>query len=222
MEVCKSAYAGNEYVGLYAKASDSFALIPKSSPQKFEERAKCLNAKIVKASVCGSAYLGVYTAANSKGVLASPLCDEKEVKEIKEEGIEINVLQDTRFCAVGNNVACNSNGAIANPDMPREAVKEIEHALGVEVVQMEVAGYRAVGMMVVPTDGGWIAHNRITDEEAEKFEQIFKVKGGNGTVNSGTPFVGIGMVANSKAAIVGEETSGFELGRIEQALNLID
>ena len=66
MEICKSAYAGNEYVGLYAKASDSFALIPKSSPQKFEERAKCLNAKVVKASVCGSPYLGVYMAVNSE------------------------------------------------------------------------------------------------------------------------------------------------------------
>ena len=41
-----------------------------------------------------------------------------------------------------------------------------------------------------------------------------------GTINHGVPFIGSGLVANSKGALVGDLTTGIELGRIEEALNL--
>lgn len=42
-----------------------------------------------------------------------------------------------------------------------------------------------------------------------------------GTVNHGVPYVGAGMVANGKGAIMGSKTTGIEMGRIEDALDLI-
>jgi translation initiation factor 6 len=101
-------------------------------------------------------------------------------------------------------------------------VKKIEDTLGVEAASMEISGYKTAGMMVVATNKGWAANNRISAEEAQEFEKIFKAKGLNCTINGGTPMVGLGIVANSKSAIVGEDTSGFELGRIEQALDLTE
>ena len=49
--------------------------------------------------------------------------------------------------------------------------------------------------------------------------KIFKVKVITGTVNHGVPLIGSGLIANSYGAIVGNITTGIELGRIEEALN---
>jgi translation initiation factor 6 len=41
-----------------------------------------------------------------------------------------------------------------------------------------------------------------------------------GTVNFGLPLVGAGIVANSNGAVCGRQSTGVELGRMEEALNL--
>jgi translation initiation factor 6 len=43
-----------------------------------------------------------------------------------------------------------------------------------------------------------------------------------GTVNYGAPLVGSGLVANGSGYVVGEDTTGPELGRIEDTLDYID
>ena len=65
MAVWKVNFAGNPYIGLFAKASDRLVLMPKSSPEKFEERISLLGEKVVKTSIGGSPYIGVYAAMNS-------------------------------------------------------------------------------------------------------------------------------------------------------------
>ena len=221
MAVWKTSFAGNSYLGLFAKASDRLALIPKSSPPKFEEKAKGLGVEIAKTSVGGSPYLGVYFAMNSRGIVVPPFLTKQEISELKATGLEVMVVEDTRFCALGNNIACNDSGAVANPDMPKNVLDEISEALGVEVHARTIAGYKTVGMMAVATSKGWVGHNRMTDEDAVALEMIFKAKGRNTTVNSGAAMVGLGVVANSKSALCGENTTGFEVGRLEEGLDLI-
>ncbi len=43
-----------------------------------------------------------------------------------------------------------------------------------------------------------------------------------GTINYGGPLVGSGLLANDHGYICGSDTSGPELGRIDQALGYID
>ncbi len=43
-----------------------------------------------------------------------------------------------------------------------------------------------------------------------------------GTINYGGPLVGSGLLANAHGYVVGQETTGPELGRIEDALGYID
>jgi len=40
-------------------------------------------------------------------------------------------------------------------------------------------------------------------------------------VNFGQDMVGAGLVANSRGYVVGEDTTGFELGIVEQALGFV-
>ncbi|MFH1306917.1 MAG: translation initiation factor IF-6 [Candidatus Micrarchaeota archaeon] len=222
MAVRKTSFAGNPFLGLYAKASDRLAFVAKSAPKKFQEGVGNLGVDVFHASVATSPYVGIYFAMNSHGIVLPPFCEKNEIKEIREKGLEVLVVKDSRFCALGNNIACNDKGAIVNPDMPKELLKDVEETLGVGAVGKKIAGYKTVGMMVVATNKGWVAHNRIDEEEGEMLEKVFKVKGMNGTVNSGTAMVGLGIVANSNSGIAGDATSGFELGRIEQALDLTD
>ncbi|MFH0927680.1 MAG: translation initiation factor IF-6 [Candidatus Micrarchaeota archaeon] len=222
MAAIHSSFSGNSFVGLFAKATDKFIAIPASSHEKFEAAAKRLSQNVVRASISSSPYLGIYMAANSKGVVLAPFCSKRELEAFERGGIEVEVINDTKFSALGNNIACNDHAAIVNEDMPRADIKKIEGALCVEAVPMPICGHKTVGMMLVATNKGFLAHNRISEDELKRLEKILKVGGLNSTVNSGTPIVGLGVVANSSAAIVGEDTTGFELGRLEQALELTD
>ena len=53
-------------------------------------------------------------------------------------------------------------------------------------------------------------------------EDIFDVKVMIGTVNHGVPLIGSGLVANTKGAIIGDLTTGIEMGRIEEALDFLE
>ena len=55
----------------------------------------------------------------------------------------------------------------------------------------------------------------------EEIASILKVRGSKGTVNLGTGFVSIGMIANDNGYLAGEKTSAYELGRIEEALGFL-
>ncbi len=214
-------FDGNPFVGLYARASDQRVLVPRGAPEKFLFGMKSLEVPAVKTSVDGSPYVGIYLALNSNGIIAPPFLTKTEKTELEALGLDLLVLPDTRYSAVANNICCNDKGALVNPDMPASYMPKIEKALGVPVKQHPLAGYRTVGAMMIATNKGWVAPNRTTAEEAGLLEDLFTVKGSNGTVNSGTAFVGLGMAANSKGAAVGETTSGFEQSRIQQALDLI-
>ena len=218
----RGQYDGNPFIGLYARSSDKLALIPRGAHPKFIKGAtEALKVPLVPASVDGCPYIGVYFAFNSRGLIAPPFVNKQELKELEATGLEVTVLPDSRYCAVGNNISCNDHGALVHPDMPASLVKLVEKGLGVPVKQMMVGGYKTVGASCVATSKGWLGHNRMTDEEAAALDELFGVKGSNGSCNSGTALVGLGVVANAHGAICGETTSGYELSRIQQALDLI-
>jgi translation initiation factor 6 len=53
-------------------------------------------------------------------------------------------------------------------------------------------------------------------------EELFDLPVDIGTSNYGTQMVGSGLIANSKGYVAGSKTTGHELGRIEDALDLLE
>jgi len=51
-------------------------------------------------------------------------------------------------------------------------------------------------------------------------EELFKLPVDIGTVNFGSPLVGSGILANSKGYVVGLDTTGPEISRIEERIGL--
>ena len=109
----------------------------------------------------------------------------------------------------------NSHGALVYPNLEDEVVKVIRDSLGVEVVKRSIGGISSVGTVVAVTDVGGLVHPDATDEEIEFLRDLFKVPFRTGTVNFGVSFVRTGLVVNSKGAIVGNDTSGPEIARIQ-------
>lgn len=214
-----AAYDGNPHIGMFAKASDSVVLLPVGSHAKFIHAAGALGAKIAQASIASSNLIGLFCALNSHGVVLPSFAEESEKKFFKGLGLHVCALPSA-FAAVGNNVCANDKGALVNAQIPQQWRKKIEECLQVEAVPASIAGYATVGSACIATNKGFVAHNRASEEEMELVKSALKVQGANATVNMGSPFVGLGVVANSKGCVLGEATSGFESSRIMGALEV--
>jgi translation initiation factor 6 len=76
-------------------------------------------------------------------------------------------------------------------------------------------------MTSVATNRGILVHPRVSEAELAEVEDLFRLPVDVGTVNFGSPLVGSGILANSRGYAAGDETTGPELGRIEDALGFM-
>ncbi|MFB6312147.1 MAG: translation initiation factor IF-6, partial [Salinirussus sp.] len=127
-----------------------------------------------------------------------------------------------RINAAGNVVLANDYGAYVHPDLSEAAVAAVEDGLDVAAERGDLAGVQTVGTAAVATNRGVLCHPHCTDAELDRLEEILDVPADIGTVNYGGPLVGSGLVANESGYLVGEDTTGPELGRIDAALGFVD
>lgn len=217
----RTAYFGNPWIGMFIKTNDSVTMLPIDSMKKVEDAvAHSLRTEIVKVGMGDSNLLGVYMAMNSNGVVLPNITTKEEVALIRKSGLNAHI-SEARDNAHGNNVAVNDKGGVINPHIPRAEAKAMEDVLGVELVPMKVAGYATVGSACIATNTGFLAHYACSEHDLKDLKGALKVDGNKGTVNTGTGFVSYGAVVNRNGYIVGEKTTAFEIGRLEEALGLI-
>jgi translation initiation factor 6 len=217
----KTAYFGNPWIGMFIRTNDSFTMLPIDSMKKLEDMVvERLKTSVVKIGMSDSNLLGVYVAMNSNGVVLPNIARPEEVALIKKSGLNVYVSKD-RNNAHGNNMAVNDKGGIINPNAYPAEAKAAADVLGVELVPMSIAGYTTVGSACVATNTGFLAHYKAGEEELAGLRDALKVPGSRGTVNTGTGFVSYGAVVNRNGYVVGEDTTAFEIGRLEEALGLI-
>ena len=77
-----------------------------------------------------------------------------------------------------------------------------------------------VGMLACVTGRGGVCHPEIPDEERQALGQRLGVEIMECTANFGMPLVGAGVVATAAGAVCGRASTGIELGRLEEALQL--
>jgi translation initiation factor 6 len=197
-------------------------MIPRMVPKrKAEEFADWLKVKLAYTSVAGSVLTGALTCANSNGMLLPNSVREEELTEIRSVFDGTITILETKKTAYGNLVLANDKGAVADPRLKETEIKKITETLGVEVLQTEIAGLPYVGSLATVTNKGVLAHPLLKDEERKVLEQAFKVPVDVGTINCGIPYVGTGLIANSKAAVAGSMTTGPEMFIIGNALDVV-
>jgi translation initiation factor 6 len=212
-------FNGNPYIGVFCRSSERLTITPTQIEPK-EEKAiqEALGTEIVKTTMGGTNIPGVFVAMNTHGIVVTNFAYEEEIN-----GLESNVLRlKDRFNAVGNNILVNDHAALVNPDMDNKTVKALEDALGVEVSRGTIGRMKTVGSAAVVTNKGLICHPKISEGEMRHLKELFKIPVYIGTANYGVALLGACMIANSKGAVIGNKTTGIEMNRIEDALDLIE
>jgi translation initiation factor 6 len=217
----KTTYFGNPWIGMFIKTNDDVTMLPVDSMEKLDEMVKdSLKTDIVKVGIGDSNLLGIYVAMNSNGVVLPNVVRDDEAAAMKSAGLNVHVSSE-KHNAHGNNIAVSDKGGIINPYIGKEEAKGMEDALGVELVPGSVAGFTTVGSACIATNTGFLAHFKTSEDEMEMLKDALKVDGNKGTVNTGTGFVSYGIIVNKNGYIAGEQTTAFEMGRLEEALGLI-
>ena len=206
-------------IGVFATCTDNIALVPPMTKLDICARIeKSLDVRVVETLVNGSVVVGALSRGNSNGFLFSYGTNTRELQKLT--GVKVETLPD-RLNAVGNIVLANDSASLVHPELSDRAIETISRTLNVAVYRGTIAGIKNVGMAGVVTNKGLLVHPRVTSSEREILEKIFELPVSIGTTNFGTQMLGSGILANSNGYLAGSETTGPELGRIEEALGFI-
>ena len=181
---------------------------------------RALGVPITPIAAGGSNIVGSVVAMNSYGAIVADFVDDAEIQAIEKLGLKVGRVAG-KFNAAGNNILVNDVAAFVNPDFSKQAEKSVSEVLNVPVERGTLAGLKTVGSAACVTSKGVLCHPKTTDDELDFLEKLFKVEADIGTVNHGAPFIGAGLIANKHGACAGSLTTGPELNRIENTLDLI-
>ena len=211
--ISQAEFRGDPNLGLYGFATDEYCL----SGVEFDGGVLDVPLKVVK--VMNTGLVGMFVCGNSHGVMIPRTLEDYEIK--KMENIFDNVLVlDSDMTALGNLCLINDKGIVLSP-MLKKNKEEIEDFFGLDVVVSTVAKLNVVGSVAFCTNKGCITHPQIRDKEKKSIEKILDVKSNIGTVNFGSPFPGTGILANSSGFLISSNTTGPELGRIDETLGFL-
>jgi translation initiation factor 6 len=206
---------------VFARASDRAVLVPTQTPEHLlSEITRALGVPAVPMAVGGANIIGSVVAMNSHGAIVADFVDDAEIAALEKLGLKVGRVAG-KFNAAGNNILVNDHGAFLNPDFSKAAEKQVSEVLNVPVERGTLAGLKTVGSAACVTSKGVLCHPKTADAELDLLEKLFKIEADIGTVNHGAPFIGAGVVANKNGGMAGTLTTGPELNRIENALNLI-
>jgi len=206
---------GSIYTGLFGITNDKICFLPSSVDEKSEKLvAETLDVKIVKASIYTSPLLAVFAKMNNKYAYLPNFASAKEI-EIIEKEIKVKVLNTEQ--TIGNLIELNDTAAIVSKTLAQKTIKELEKT-GLTVFQTNIGKTEITGSSIVTTNKGFLVNPYVTKEEAIKLQEVLKVKGGSSTANTGDYLVRNSILANTKGMVLGEQTTPFEINKIEEAL----
>jgi translation initiation factor 6 len=220
--IARTDFEGNSNIGAYGIATDKFVQVsPRMSDKSLETISHTFNLPFVKSTIATLDAVGIMCVGNSNGLLLPYTTTSDELARLKAYGDVRVDWVDNKMTALGNIILANDRGAICHSDFDAKARRKISDTLGVEVVPGTVANLPIVGANTVVTSRGAVVHPLATTEEIEQIAELLKVDVEVGTVNRGSPYTRLGVLANSDGMIAGTDTTGVELAHISQVLGFV-
>ena len=215
MNFLRTDFYGDPNLGLYGFATEKYCLLGFKS--KITKRVKkVLKVPVHSHNVMNTSLLGIFLAGNSSGVIAPKILGD-EVDSIKKS---FNALVlDSRYTALGNLVLMNDKGIVISPLLKKEK-NRIKKFFELPCEVSKLGNSKVVGSLALATSRGCIVDPRAREKEMVLLKRVLKVDVDIGTVNFGSPFVKAGLIGNSNGFIVSSMTSGQEMGKIAEALNI--
>jgi translation initiation factor 6 len=215
MNIVRTRIMGSIYTGLFGITNDNVCFLSASTDIKSEKIfQETLDVKIVKTNIYSSPLLAVFAKMNNKYAYLPSFAGAREIETIEKE-IKVKILSSEQ--AIGNLIEVNDKAAVVSNTLNEKAAKEIE-STGLKIVKSNIGKSEVTGSCLVATSKGFLANPFIGKEEILKIQEAFGVKGGSSTANTGDYLVRNSILANSKGMVLGEQTTPFEINKIEEAL----
>ncbi|NOQ33306.1 MAG: translation initiation factor IF-6 [Methanosarcinales archaeon] len=216
----KLTLSGSTVLGIFATVTENVAFVPAGVPDAVAQQIEdALQVRIVPVSLAGSFIVGSLSCGNCAGFVVSKHTHPSEIEELREFGDVWPLPSLMNAC--GNIILANDTAAIVHPLLSDKAVAVIRETMQVDVRRSTIAGLKTVGMAGIATNKGVLVHPKVSDAEIAILEDVFGLPVDIGTVNFGSPLIGAGLLANSSGYLAGADTTGHELGRIEDALGFL-
>jgi len=200
--------------------TENVAFVPEGVPDAVAQQIEdVLQVRIVPVSLAGSSIVGSLSCGNCTGFVISKYAHPSEIEELQEFG-DVQPLPSL-MNACGNIILANDTAAIVHPSVSDRAVAVIRETMQVDVQRSTIAELKTVGMAGTATNKGVLVHPKVSDAEIAILEDVFRLPVDIGTANFGSPLIGAGLLANSSGYLAGADTTGHELGRIEDALGFL-
>ncbi len=222
MDVAKTTILGNSALGVFATATNKYAILPYNVKKSVIDVIKSvLEVPTYEVSISNSVLLGTLTAGNSKILFVPPTITAKEQEIItsyfKDLNVEIIEIE-TKYTALGNLILMNDKGAIISDLFEKPAQKAIKDYIDGDAEVGQLLNSPLVGTIGMCTNRGCLVHPLLSQEELNEISSLLKVPVDLCTVNRGIPYPKVGMLANSYGAVVGVDTTGPESMRIFEVL----
>lgn len=229
MAIMMADLSGNPYIGVFCRLVGDIAICPiDTGEQVLSGISEVLGASPHRTTAGNTNLHGSLIAANSKGMIAPYFYSEEEIgRKVHDEDADLPkdiriVISDDPITAWGNNVLLSEERAMINPDLGAESLKLIEDTFDVEVIKGTIAGIKTIGSIAVMNTKGMVVHSKASPSDMERLKEIFGRDVHISTANFGSPYLGASILANDMGAIVGSKSSGVEMNRIENSLDIID
>lgn len=226
VHVAKMSFNNDPNVGLYCAVSDKVCLVGKTASSKqVKKLEEVFGVPVIKANVYGTALVGIFASVCNDTVLLPDVVFERELEEIRAAATKLKLKVKTiktEKTALANNILCNSDVGIVSTKFTKSEVKKLKKILGVKLKQMDLAGMNTPGSAGVLTSRGGLFSPNLADDEVAKVEKLVGFEIGLGSINMGSPIIHSGVVANSNGFIVGDLSSGYEIGRVEESLGFLE
>jgi translation initiation factor 6 len=214
-------YAGDPHVGVFSRVINDIAIVPPDAPEAFVAALRReLDVELVVTTIQDSSLIGPLLTGNRHGMVVSGLVTERERNILREYG-ELHLLAGPAT-ASGNIILATDTFVAIHPDVDFHQAEEIGEFLKAKVVRLTLGGIKTVGMAAAATNRGILVHPRTTSHELEQLEAASGLPVGRGSVNLGSGLIGTGLVVNQTGYLAGFQTSGFELGRIEEVFGFME
>ncbi|MFO7836198.1 MAG: translation initiation factor IF-6 [Candidatus Thorarchaeota archaeon] len=220
--IARLNFEGDPNVGAFGISTDRMVFTsPNMSPKSMDAIERIFNLPLIQSTVATIDAVGLVTAANSSGILVPYTITDEEMQTIREATDLPVEWIDSKITALGNVILCNDKGALCHPQFHDSTRKRMEDVLDVEVVAGKTAGLPIVGATTTATNVGAVTHPLATESEIQQISEILKVHVEVATVNRGSPYTSLGVVANSDGMITGSDTTGVELAHLSQVLGFV-
>jgi len=217
LEIIKKTVKGSPYIGVFTIITNEIGLFPvDTSDEDIAEIEKLLKIRIIKSTLANCSLNGVLSTGIGKKIAITGMATETEIAKLENEGLEVKAVP--HVTAIGNLIALNKNGGVASPILSNKTLELLQDFFEISIEKLKIADNEVPGASITTTNKGFIAHPNIKDKDYERLKKIFNVYGTTTTANYGDPFVGNSVIANDTAVIVGAQTSGHELIRIDEGL----